>query len=62
MPRFLLPADLKRPTPGPSVQRAGSVSGKGASVRTIATLMIVVEAATTDIATVVYATGARSAT
>lgn len=58
LPRFLLPADLQRPTPGTD----GSGSWLGAWEGTItqhrAELLVVVEASTTEAATVVYATGA----
>lgn len=57
LPRFLLPADLRRPTPG--IDGTGSWLGawEGTITQHRAELLVVVEAATTEAATVVYATG-----
>jgi pimeloyl-ACP methyl ester carboxylesterase len=63
VPRFLLPADLKRPAPGPqgSSRWLGSWEGTYGSGTYHRDLMLVIEAVTGETATVVYSPGAGPA-
>jgi pimeloyl-ACP methyl ester carboxylesterase len=57
VPRFLLPSDLKRPTPGAAGPARWLGMWEGGFVQNHRDLMLVVEAASDDVATVVYADG-----
>ena len=58
LPRFLLPADLEQPRPGPDGLASWLGAWEGTITQYRAELLIVVEAVTADTATLVYATGA----
>lgn len=58
LPRFLLPADLQRPAPGTDGPASWLGAWEGVITQHRAELLVVVEAASTEAATVVYATGA----
>ena len=58
LPRFLLPSDLQQPTPGTGGPGSWLGGWEGTITQHRAELLVVVEMATTDAATVVYATGA----
>jgi hypothetical protein len=61
VPHYLLPADLKRPTPGNNGPARLLGARKGPFDQSKRDVMIVVETATADIATVVYAPSGGSA-